>query len=59
MSRNFIAIILGAGVAALAYRYIGQRLGYGNTKRVWVVTGSVFVIGYLIFISTLLWLIHI
>ncbi len=58
MNRNFIALILAAGLGALSYRYIGRRQGYSNLKQVWLIVGSVFIIGYLILISTFIWLVH-
>lgn len=58
MNSNLIALVLAAGLAGLTYHYIGRRLGYSNTKRVWIVTGSVFVAGYLILIITLTQVAH-
>lgn len=51
MSKNLIAFIFAAGAAALCYNYMGKRIGYGNTRRVWTVTISVFVVAYLIIVS--------
>lgn len=59
MSKNLIALILAAGAAALAYSVLGKRVGYSNSSRVWVVTGSVFVLGYIIIITALVWVIHV
>ena len=58
MNSNIISLILGAGAAAFNYHYIGKRLGYSNTKKVWITTVVVFVIAYLIFLSTLVWVFH-
>jgi hypothetical protein len=59
MNTNVIALILGAGLAGLTYHYIGRRIGYSNPKQVWVMTGSVFVVGYLVFLLLFAWVIHI
>ncbi len=59
MNNNVIALILGIGAAALNYHYIGKRLGYTNTKRVWITTLAVFVVMYLIFLSTFTWVVHV
>lgn len=59
MSKNLIALILAAGLAALAYQFIGRRLGYsGNSSRVWIMVASVFVAGYLVLITAFTWLVH-
>lgn len=58
MSKNLIAIIVAAGVAAFAYHKIGRSIGYGNPKRVWIVSGSVFVVCYLVLIVTFTWVLH-
>ncbi len=58
MNRNLIALILAAGLGGLSYRFIGRRQGYSNLKQVWLIVGSVFVIGYLVLISAFIWLFH-
>lgn len=45
------SIFFGAGVAGLAYTYLGKRVGYGNSQNVWTVVGVVFIIATIIFFT--------
>lgn len=45
--------MLAAGAAGVTYSKFGPRLGYGNTKNVWMVTGIAFVMTFLVFIILL------
>lgn len=47
------ALFFGAGVAALAYGFMGKRVGLSNTNQVYTITGVVFVIASIIFFSIL------
>ena len=59
MGKNFIAIILAAGLAGLTYSTIGKRLGYSSNNRTWIATAAVFIGGYIVFLITFTWVIHI
>ncbi|HET7060370.1 MAG TPA: hypothetical protein VFH99_03615 [Candidatus Saccharimonadales bacterium] len=52
------SIFFGAGVAAVAYTRLGRRAGYGNTQNVWLITGVVFVIATVIFLTVFSFLPH-
>jgi len=43
------SIFFGAGVAAVAYTQLGKRVGYGNSQKVWLIVGVVFVLVTIIF----------
>jgi VIT1/CCC1 family predicted Fe2+/Mn2+ transporter len=58
MGSNVLALIFAAGLGALAYRYIGNHMGYGNVKQVWLTTGAVFIVGYVIFLMAFVFLVH-
>ena len=45
--------MMGAGVAAFMYAKVGPRLGYGNAKNVWLLTGISFVLVFFVFIVLL------
>ncbi|MDL2341560.1 MAG: hypothetical protein QFB87_00570 [Patescibacteria group bacterium] len=58
MSPFIISFMMAAGAAAFVYSKAGPRLGYGNAKNVWTVTGVCFVIVFLVFITLLTLVIH-
>ena len=50
--------MLAAGSAAFVYAKAGPRLGYGNTKNVWLITGITFGMVFLVFIILLKFVIN-
>lgn len=50
--------MFAAGSAAFVYAKVGPRLGYGNTKNVWLLTGVAFGLIFLVFIILLTFVIH-
>lgn len=47
------ALFFGAGVAGMAYSYMGRRVGYGNSQNVAMVVGVIFVIASIFFWTVL------
>lgn len=47
------ALFFGAGVAGMAYSYMGRRVGYGNSQNVALVVGVIFVIASIFFWTVL------
>ena len=45
------SIFFGAGVAAWAYSKMGRRLGYGNTKNVFIMVSVIFVLTTIVFFT--------
>lgn len=46
---NFIfALMLGAGLGALVYSFIGKQIGYGNPQTVWTIVIVASVIGTIV-----------
>lgn len=58
MSPFLISFMFAAGSAAFVYSKAGPRLGYGNTKNVWTVTGIAFGLVFLVFMITLTFVVH-
>ena len=58
MSPFLIAFMLAAGSSAFVYAKAGPRLGYGNAKNVWLVTGITFALIFLVFIILLTFVVH-
>ena len=53
------SIFVGAGVAAFAYTRVGRRVGYGNTKNVWIAMAAIFVIVAAFFYTITAFIFHI
>lgn len=51
------SLLFAAGVAAFTYSKIG-RVGYTNTKSIWTILATVFVITFLVFITLLTFVFH-
>lgn len=58
MSPFIISLMFAAGSAAFVYAKVGPRLGYGNTKNVWLLTGVAFGLIFLVFIILLTFVVH-
>ena len=58
MSPFIISLMFAAGSAAFVYTKMGPRLGYGNTKNVWLITGVAFGLIFLVFTILLTLVIH-
>ena len=58
MTPTVISLMFAAGSAAFVYSKAGPRLGYGNTKNVWLITGIAFVMIFLVFIILFKFVIH-
>ena len=52
-SNVIISLILGAGAGAFTYSKLGKRIGYGNTKRLWLTIAIVFAIFFILILLTL------
>jgi hypothetical protein len=44
MSNLLYSLFFGAGVSAIAYTYLGRRVGYSNTQNIWVMVAIIFVL---------------
>ena len=49
---------MASGIGAFVYAKVGPRLGYGNAKNIWLITGVSFVITFLVFITLLTFVVH-
>ena len=58
MSPFLLSLMLAAGSAGFVYAKAGPRLGYGNTKNVWLMTGISFALVFLVFIILLTFVVH-
>ena len=58
MSPFLISLMLAAGSATFVYSKAGPRLGYGNTKNIWLITAITFGLVFLVFIILLTFIIH-
>ncbi|MEI8338547.1 MAG: hypothetical protein WCF91_01295 [bacterium] len=47
------AIFFGAGLSAIAYGFIGKRVGISNQKQIFTVVGVVFVMASIFFYTIL------
>jgi len=58
MTKLTISLILAAGVAAFVYSKMGKRIGYTNTKKLWMVIAASFIVAFGIIILTISLFIH-
>jgi hypothetical protein len=59
MSDFLISLFIAAGVAAFVYSRMGPRLGYGNTKTLWILVSISFVFVFLFLITLLKYVLNI
>jgi low affinity Fe/Cu permease len=55
MSNAMLSLFVAAGVATFAYTKLGRRVGYGNTKQVWIIVAVTFIFTYAFLFSLLKW----
>jgi hypothetical protein len=53
------SIFFGAGVAGFTYSTFVRRIGYSNTKNVFVFTGVVFLIATFFFYTVMAYIFHV
>lgn len=58
MSHSLIEFIMSAGVAAVAYSQFGKRIGYSNSKQLWIIVGITFLASWIFLFITLTFVIH-
>lgn len=58
MNSNLISLVIGIAAGAVVYTFVGKRIGYGNTRRVWTAVGLVFIVAYIIVLLTLTQVVH-
>lgn len=51
MSDITYSFFFAAGVATFVYVKFGRKLGYSGGNAVWILTGAVFVVMFLVFLS--------
>ena len=54
-----LSLLVAAGVGGFAYSKLGRRVGYGNTKEVWIIVAVAFVLSYFFVFSLTHFLLHI
>jgi hypothetical protein len=47
MNGWIVALMLAAGVSGWTYSKMSRRMGYGNTRSLWIVVGVAFVLVFL------------
>lgn len=58
MNNALYSLYFGLGIAAFVYSRLGRRLGYGNSKNVWLVVGGSLLMAMFFAYSFLAWVIH-
>ena len=53
------SLFFGAGVVGFTYTKMGRRVGYGNTRNVWLVVGVSFVLAAIFFYTMLAFVLNI
>jgi hypothetical protein len=52
------SFFFAAGIAGFAYTKMGPRLGYGNTKSVWMFVGLAFILSFIFFYTFITYVVH-
>jgi hypothetical protein len=55
---SMFSFFFAAGIAGFAYTKMGPRLGYGNTKSVWMFVGLAFILSFIFFYTFITYVVH-
>lgn len=58
MSNTLISFFIAAGVGGFVYSKMGRRIGYGNSRSVWLTVAVAFCLAFLFMWTLLHYLIH-